>query len=41
MAKQELTYTFEDPNPPGATEQLLKNILLEKLLLGITHLNTG
>lgn len=33
MAKQELSYTFVNPNSPKAVEQMLKKILLEKLLL--------
>lgn len=32
MAKKELTYIFENPNSSSAVEQLLKKILLEKLL---------
>lgn len=32
MAKKELIYIFENPNPPEAVEQILKKILLEKLL---------
>ena len=32
MAKKELNYIFENPNSPEETKQLLKMILLEKLL---------
>lgn len=34
MAKKEtvLTYTFEDPNSPKEAEQMLKQLILEKLL---------
>ena len=32
MAKKELTFIFENPNSSKETEELLKNILLEKLL---------
>ena len=37
MAKMELTYLFEDPNPPKVVEQMLKEILLEKLLSKNLH----
>lgn len=32
MAKKELNYIFENPNSAEKTEELLKKILLEKLL---------
>lgn len=32
MAKKELTYLFENPNSAKETEEILKMILLEKLL---------
>ena len=32
MAKKELTFIFENPNSSEKTEELLKKILLEKLL---------
>jgi len=32
MAKKELNYIFENPNSSEKTEELLKKILLEKLL---------
>lgn len=32
MAKKELNYMFENPNSSEETEELLKKILLEKLL---------
>ena len=32
MAKKELTFIFENPNLSKETEELLKKILLEKLL---------
>ena len=32
MAKKELNYIFENPNSSEETKQLLKMILLEKLL---------
>lgn len=32
MAKKELTFIFENPNSHQETEELLKKIMLEKLL---------
>lgn len=32
MAKKDLIFTFENPNSPKETEELLKKILLETLL---------
>ena len=32
MAKQELTFTFINPNPPGTLEKQLQKILIDKLL---------
>ena len=32
MAKKELTFVFENPNSSEETQELLKKILLEKLL---------
>lgn len=31
MAKQALTFTFVNPNPPGVLEKQLQKILIDKL----------
>lgn len=31
MAKQNVTYTFENPNRDGVFEQILQQLLIEKL----------
>ncbi|MBR6595017.1 MAG: hypothetical protein IKK72_00330 [Oscillospiraceae bacterium] len=42
MAKQELTFTFQDPNAPGVLEKQLQKILIDKLLyLAEQNLKTG
>ena len=42
MAKQALTFTFVNPNPPGVLEKQLQKILMDKLLyLSAQKPNTG